>query len=359
MNLYIHVPFCNGKCAYCAFYSEPRFSLPLWTAWRTRIEEELERVSEPVTTLYLGGGTPTLAPAGELEKLFRMLHRKLVFTENSERSIECNPETVTPEKAALLAEYFNRISMGAQTFSAKLLKRIGRTASDPDVIRSAFGELRRATGCRIGLDLIYALPGQTAEEFQADLQTVAELGPDHLSAYTLTLEEGTPLAGQPGLSIPSDEVAAEQWRMLEQFDPVRYPRYEVSNYAAAACECRHNQAVWHGEPYLGLGPSATSFDGVDRRTEVADLHRWLNGEPAEVDRIPRENRLREIFVMGLRTVRGWSPGEFETATGDSFDFLRPQLEKLAEGGLLDLSGGAIRPTAEGLLFWNDLALELI
>ena len=359
MNLYVHVPFCNGKCAYCSFYSEPRFSLPLWNAWMKRIEADLENVSELVATLYLGGGTPTLAPENELERLFRMLRRKLVFTENSERSIECNPETVTPEKAALLAEFFNRVSMGAQTFSPEFLKTIGRTSIDPDRIGSAFEKLRRA-GCRnIGLDLIHALPGQTPAQFGEDLRRVAALAPEHLSVYTLTLEEGTPLAARHDLAIPSDETAAEEWRMLDRFDPVRYPRYEVSNYAAPEYECRHNQAVWHGEPYLGLGPSATSFDGVNRRTEVADLHRWLAGDPPEIDEIPRENRLREIFVMGLRTVRGWKSGEFETATGSSLDFLRPQLESLADRGLLECSGGAVRASAGGLLFWNDVALELI
>lgn len=359
MNLYLHVPFCNGKCAYCAFYSEPAFSLPLWNAWLDKINRGLDRVSEPVSTLYLGGGTPTLAPVEELEKLGNLLRRKLTFTAGCERSIECNPETVTPEKAALLAEHFNRISMGAQSFSAESLRAIGRTAADPDVIRSAYEELRRAGNRNIGLDLMYALPGQTVSGFQRDLDAVAMLAPDHLSAYSLTLEEGTALASRRGLRVPSDEESAEEWEMLGAFDPVRYPRYEISNYAAPERECRHNQAVWHGEPYLGLGPAASSFDGVRRRTEAADLLRWLNGEPPELDEIPRTDRLREIFVMGLRTVRGWRDGEFESVTGDSLDFLRPQLDSLAERGLLEEVNRAIRATKDGLLFWNEIALELV
>ena len=192
-----------------------------------------------------------------------------------------------------------------QSFSAASLRAIGRTARDPDVIRSAYSELRRAGNRNIGLDIMYALPGQRIDDFACDLQTVSELAPEHLSAYSLTLEEGTALASEKGLRMPSDEESAEEWELLGSFDPVRYPRYEISNYAASPHECRHNQSVWHGEPYLGLGPAASSFDGTRRWTEVPDLRRWLAGEPPEFDDIPHESRLREIFVMGLRTVRGW------------------------------------------------------
>jgi coproporphyrinogen dehydrogenase len=359
MNLYLHVPFCNGKCAYCAFYSEPVFSLPLWNRWLERIERELDRVTSPVSTLYLGGGTPTLAPVEELERLGKLLRSRLTFLADSERSIECNPETVTPEKASLLAEYFNRISMGAQSFSANSLRAIGRTACDPDIIRSAYVELRRAGNRNIGLDLMYALPGQSCDDFATDLNAVSELAPNHLSAYSLTIEEGTALAEKRGLRVPSDEESAEEWEMLGAFDPVRWPRYEVSNYAAPEYECRHNQAVWHGEPYLGLGPGASSFDGSRRWTEVADLRRWLGGEPPEMDVIPAESRLREIFVMGLRTVRGWRSGEFELRTRRSWSFMIPQIQRLWNAGLLECGRGSIRASEKGLLFWDEIAMELL
>jgi len=336
MNLYLHVPFCNGKCAYCAFYSEPVFSLPLWNWWLERIERELDRVTSPVSTLYLGGGTPTLAPVAELERLGKLLRSRLTFHADSERSIECNPETVTPEKASLLAEFFNRISMGAQSFSANSLRAIGRTVCDPDIIRSAYVELRRAGNRNIGLDLMYALPGQSC-----------------------SVEEGTALAEKRGLRVPSDEESAEEWEMLGAFDPVRWPRYEVSNYAAPEYECRHNQAVWHGEPYLGLGPGASSFDGSRRWTEVADLRRWLGGEPPEMDVIPAESRLREIFVMGLRTVRGWRPGEFEQRTRRSWSFMAPQIQRLCDAGLLECVGNSVRAPEKGLLFWDEIATELL
>lgn len=359
MNLYLHVPFCNGKCAYCAFYSEPEFVLPLWNRWLDRIGRELERVTSPVSTLYLGGGTPTLAPVEELEKLGNLLRSRLTFHADSEWSIECNPETVTPEKASLLAEYFNRISMGAQSFSAKSLRAIGRTACDPDVIRSAYAELRRAGNRNIGLDLMYALPGQSCDDFAADLNAVSMLAPDHLSAYSLTIEEGTALAEERCLRVPSDEESAEEWEMLGAFDPFRWPRYEVSNYAAPEYECRHNQAVWHGEPYLGLGPGASSFDGSRRWTEVADLRRWLDGAPPVMDVIPEESRLREIFVMGLRTVRGWRSGEFERQTRKSWRFMASQIQRLCEAGLLEISDDSIHASETGLLFWDEIAVELL
>ena len=359
MNLYIHVPFCHGKCAYCAFYSEPSFSLSLWNAWLNRMERELAKISEPVTTLYLGGGTPTLAPVEELEKLGNILRKNLTFIPGCERLIECNPETLTPEKASFLAEYFNRVSMGAQSFSAASLRAIGRTARDPDVIRSAYSELRRAGNRNIGLDIMYALPGQRIDDFACDLQTVSELAPEHLSAYSLTLEEGTALASEKGLRVPSDEESAEEWELLGSFDPVRYPRYEISNYAASPHECRHNQSVWHGEPYLGLGPAASSFDGTRRWTEAPDLRRWLAGEPPEFDDIPHESRLREIFVMGLRTVRGWEKSGFAKVAGRSIEFMRPQFFPLFDAGLLEETPEAIRATTRGLLFWDDIGTELL
>ena len=147
--------------------------------------------------------------------------------------------------------------------------------------------------------------------------------------------------------------------MLGAFDPVRWPRYEVSNYAAPEYECRHNQAVWHGEPYLGLGPGASSFDGSRRWTEVADLRRWLDGAPPVMDVIPEESRLREIFVMGLRTVRGWRSGEFERQTRKSWRFMASQIQRLCEAGLLEISDDSIHASETGLLFWDEIAVELL
>ncbi len=362
MNLYVHVPFCRGKCAYCAFYSEPRFDEGLWNRYLAELECRFAAFpgrGEKITTLYIGGGTPTLPPVECLKSFFRLFRDSFSFAPDAEISIECNPETMSPEKAELLAGFVNRVSMGAQSFSPALLEAIGRTSKDPEKIRSAFRMLRSAGLCNIGLDLMYALPGEDMELLKRDLDAALELEPTHLSAYSLTLEEGTALAERTGLSVPSDDLSAEMWEFIGSYTAEILPRYEISNYAQKEYECRHNQAVWHGERYFGFGPAACSFDGFRRWTEQASLNGWLAGEKPEEDVIPRETRLAEIFMMGLRTVRGWKISEFEQVTGDSLRCLEKKIAHLEEIGLLLREGECIRATSEGLLFWNVIAEELL
>ena len=188
MNLYVHVPFCRGKCAYCAFYSEPRFDGDLWKCYLAELERRFAAFpgkEEPVTTLYIGGGTPTLPPVDGLRSFFRLFRDSFSLAPDAEISIECNPETITPEKAELLAGFANRVSMGAQSFSPVLLEAIGRTSKDPEKIRSAFRMLRSAGIGNIGLDLMYALPGEDMTLLKQNLDSALELEPTHLSAYSL------------------------------------------------------------------------------------------------------------------------------------------------------------------------------
>ena len=361
MNLYVHVPFCRGKCAYCAFYSEPRFDGALWLRYLAELKRRFAAfsVEEPVRTLYLGGGTPTLPPVDCLKPFFDLLRGSFSFAPDAEISMECNPETMTPEKADLLAGFVNRVSMGAQSFSPVLLEAIGRTSKDPGKIATAFRMLRSAGIRNIGLDLMYALPGEDLECLKRDLDSALELEPEHLSAYSLTLEEGTALAERTSLSVPSEDLSAEMWEFIGSYTAEILPRYEISNYARREYECRHNQAVWHGERYFGFGPAACSFDGNCRWTEPASLRGWLAGDAPEMDVIPREERLAEIFMMGLRTVRGWQVSEFELVTGNSLAGLEKKIASLTESGLLLRSGGTVRPTPRGLLFWNVIAEELL
>lgn len=361
MNLYVHVPFCRGKCEYCAFYSEPAFEPVLWTRYLEKLKQEFDAFSsrEPVTTLYIGGGTPTLPEAEQLDSFLALFRSRFPFAPGAEISMECNPETMNAEKADVMAGFVNRVSMGAQSFSPELLAGIGRTSRNPDRVFRAF-ELLRAAGIRnLGLDLMYALPGETITQLERDLQTTLELGAVHISAYSLTLEEGSALASKRGLSVPSDDVSADMWELIGETLAPTHPRYEISNYAQEAFECRHNQNVWHGEPYFGFGPAACSFDGQTRWTEVPDLRRWLAGESAETDEIPRPERLAEILMMGFRTVRGWMPEEFFHVSGSSWDFLNPKLAYLKSLGLLEENGPALRPTRLGLIYWNGIAEELL
>ena len=360
-NLYVHVPFCAGKCDYCAFYSEPTPDAALIRQWLDRIlfqlEENAPRLKD-TKTVYFGGGTPSLLPDDILKRLFSAIHE--AASDAAEISIEANPFTITPEKAAVLTSFANRVTLGVQSFDPVLLEAIGRRKHTGPGSEEAVRNLRDAGLRNLGIDLMYALPGETPDLWRCDLECALELNPEHISAYSVTPEPGTPFARRVA-GRPEDDALSEA--MWEQAGAVLgaagLPRYEISNYARPGFESRHNSNVWHGQTYLGLGPAACTFDGTDRWTQVSDLRKWLNGAPPEVDRISRRARLGEILMMGLRTVRGWTRREFGDAAGCGWDGFSSQLNELAERGLVALTGDTIVPTERGLAFWNDIAESLV
>jgi len=360
-NLYVHVPFCAGKCDYCAFYSVPVPDTAPMRLWLDRILRQLEENAPRLgtaETVYFGGGTPSLLPEDILLRLFAAVRE--TAPRASEISIEANPFTVTPEKAAVLTSFANRVSLGVQTFDRSLLESIGRRSHAGPDPREAVRNLREAGLRNLGLDLMYALPGETPELWRRDLELALELGPEHVSAYSVTPEPGTPFAARVA-GTPEDDAASEaMWEQAgEILGKAGLPRYEISNYARPGFESRHNSNVWHGQTYLGLGPAACSFDGTDRWTQTADLRAWLDGTPPEYDRIPRRARLGEILMMGLRTVRGWTREEYEAAAGCSWDCFEEELNALAGRGLVKLSDDAVVPAERGLAFWNDVAESLV
>lgn len=358
-NLYIHIPFCRRKCGYCAFFSEPGAS-------RTRQERYLAVLSDHlkacapalrrVHTVYFGGGTPSVLAPDLLEKLFETVSACAHLEPDAEITMEANPDSVTEDVCRAAAGFVNRVSMGVQSFSPRLLASVERHAPESGAVFRALDLWRKNGVSNIGFDLISALPGQTAADLEDDLEKAVSAGIRHLSVYSLMVEDGTPLAS--GGFRPDPDLAAEMWELTgDVLSAHGMPRYEISNYAAPDFEARHNQNVWHGETYLGLGPAASGFDGQDRFTNVSSLDRWCAGTPPERDVIPRPRRLREIFLMGLRTVRGWAGDEFLRATGEPCAF--PELEALTAEGLLETKDGAIRATPRGLAFWNEIALRLL
>ena len=361
-NLYIHVPFCAGKCDYCAFYSEPVPDAALIRLWLDRILSQLEENApclKDAGTVYFGGGTPSLLPDDVLKRLFAAVRE--VVPNAVEISMEANPFTVTPEKAAVLASFANRVTLGIQSFEPALLEAIGRREHTGPEPEEAVRNLREAGLRNLGIDLMYALPGETPDLWRRDLEHALELNPEHVSAYSVTPEPGTPFARRVAGRPEDDALSEAMWEEAGTIlGAAGLPRYEISNYARPGFESRHNSNVWHGQTYLGLGPAACSFDGTDRWTQVSDLRTWLDGgAPPELDRIPRRVRLGEILMMGLRTVRGWTRGEFEAATGCGWDDFSAPLNELAERGLVVLSKDTITPTERGLAFWNDVAESLV
>ena len=360
-NLYIHVPFCAGKCDYCAFYSEPAPDTALIRLWLDRILFQLEENAPRLKhagTVYFGGGTPSLPPEDVLKRLFAAVREAAPAA--SEVSIEANPFTVTPEKAAVLVSFANRVSLGIQSFDPDLREILGRREHAGPGPEEAVRNLREAGLRNLGLDLMYGIPGETPDLWRRDLERALELNPEHISAYSVTPEPGTPFARRVAGQPEDDALSETMWELAgETLAAAGLPRYEISNYARPGFESRHNSNVWHGQSYLGLGPAACSFDGTDRWTQVSDLRAWLNGAPPEFDRIPGKARLGEILMMGLRTVRGWTKKEFEEAAGCAWDDFEKQLTELAEHGLVTFTEDAVAPTERGLAFWNDVAESLV
>jgi len=199
------------------------------------------------------------------------------------------------------------------------------------------------------------VPGTTISDWKRDSEAAMELDPVHVSAYALSVEDGTPLAARfTEDDLPDEDFQADCWELADSvFSRNGLVHYEISNSAKPGFECRHNCNIWHGEPYGAFGPSACSFDGSDRKTQPVPLEAWLRNEPPETDSIPRTERLHEIFIMGLRTVRGWNAEEFDWRD------LLPRLQLLQSDGLIELTESVCRPTRRGLLCWNTIAENLL
>ena len=358
MNYYIHVPFCRSKCGYCAFYSEAAPVSGAVDAYLDRLEFQFDRLepAEPCETVYFGGGTPTLLSEMQLERLFSMTARALRPDSETEISIEANPETLTVPKIALLRSFASRISLGVQSFDARFRATLGRDCEQAALERA----IERVAAARFphwSCDLIYAIPGQGPADFERDLARAVALGIDHLSCYSLTPEEGARLADS---LIPDEDDAARMWELAGRCG---LPRYEISNYAAPGCECRHNRNVWRGGLLTGLGPAAAGFDGTDRKSEPASLAGWLRGDPPEIDAIAPAERLNEIFAVNLRTASGWTPELWaKVPNADAWDARVAAARRAAAETLpewFDISPERITLSDSGLLFWNTVAETIL
>jgi oxygen-independent coproporphyrinogen-3 oxidase len=273
--------------------------------------------------------------------------------------VECNPETLSPEKAEILGHFANRISLGVQTFNRTHRHTLARRGTVDNIFK-AVENLRDAGISNISADLIYGIPGQAIEELEYDLEKTLALGVNHISAYSLTFEEGSKLF-EKMMPARYTDLSVEMWKFIADFLKSRgFERYEISNYARPGFECGHNLEIWRGGTYAGIGPAASSFDGISRSTEVPDIKKWLNATPPEKDFILPANRQLEIFVMGLRTVKGWTKESLNSLfVHEPPENIRKECRNFAEEGFIDLSGDGIRLTEKGLLFWDSIATELI
>lgn len=382
LGIYIHIPFCLKKCGYCDFFSIPieRGALP-YEAYLAAIGQQLERElgardidGRPVQTIYFGGGTPSLMPPEFFADVLALLRRNFDVAADAEVSCEVNPATADGAwfGAARMAG-ITRASIGVQSFQPRLLATLGRIHSAEEAMRS-IAEAQDAGFESVSVDLMYAIPGETMVDLENDLSTAMTFQPQHLSAYQLTVEEGTTMARAAGAS-QADVVQLNQMRAVARIlSRGGWTRYEISNFAKPGCECRHNLNYWRYGEWLGLGAGATSF--LHRRadvptyqrtvfgrrwTQVRDISAYLTGAaPAELEVIDLPTATGEFCFLGLRTTEGISPARFEAIFGEPFDHRYGETcSELVREGLLGRQGGRFSLTPRGLETANQVFARFV
>ena len=346
LSLYIHIPFCVRKCGYCDFLSAPAdekardryVQALLMEIERYRGTETADR---KIKTLYIGGGTPSTLSVKQLECIMQKIKCTFNFYGNIEASMEMNPGTASKEKCRALYQMgINRLSIGLQSTNDMELKTLGRIHSYEDFINT-YTWCREAGFQNINVDLMAALPYQTVESYTTGLRKIIRLAPEHISAYSLILEEGTPFYQKYNSGcypLPDEEQERLMYRETEQIlAQAGYERYEISNYAKKGYACRHNLVYWQGGDYLGLGLGSSSYmDGV-RFHNTTDLNTYVNQGACVEDReeLSVQAKMEEFMFLGLRVMAGVFGTEFEKRFGKTMeDVYGDVLRKHEEEGLL-------------------------
>lgn len=326
LELYVHIPFCVKKCNYCDFLSAPA-SERTYDAYVSRLLAEIGTAglaykADGVTSVFIGGGTPSVLSAAQMRQLLRLLKDSFPVLPYAEITVECNPGTLDAEKLQAYYEAgVNRLSIGLQSADEKELRMLGRIHTFEQFVQNY--ELARKTGFKnINVDIISAIPGQKINDYRQTLLKVTALKPEHISAYALIIEEGTPFYEQMRrnlLQLPSEEVDRQMYQMTK--DLLRqsgYERYEISNYARPGFECRHNTGYWLRKNYLGIGLGAASCIENVRFANIADLSGYLKTDAADLphvyaqrEELSERAQMEEFMFLGLRLMRGVSAEDFQ------------------------------------------------
>lgn len=368
LALYVHLPFCRAKCPYCDFVSFSGVEPPVMERYAAALAREAALWAEelgPVelTSLYVGGGTPTLWPLSCWEILWLAVRRHFHWPAGLEVTVEANPGTVSAELLAALRQAgVNRLSLGAQSFNDRLLRIAGRQHRARDIVEAV--ALAKSAGfANLNLDLIYGLPGQSPAAWQEDLAAALALEPTHLSCYELQLDPHTPWGREQAagkLSLPAEEDLAAMYEYAcARLARAGFEHYEISNFARPGYACRHNLAYWQRRPYLGLGVAASSFLGERRWRNTTSLEAYIEAVSAgrlpvaETEELTPAEAMAETLFLGLRLRRGVEAAAFKKAFGKELDAVYGrEIADLKAQGLLEERDGALRLTERGLLLGN-------
>lgn len=370
-GLYIHIPFCASRCIYCGFYSTTSLK------WRQRyVDAVCKEMSLPpapsiergrIDTIYLGGGTPSQLTIPQLEQLFLYINKVYPLTTHHspltpEITIEMNPDDVTPEYAAVLPQLgINRVSMGAQTFDDERLRFLHRRHTSSQVPQ-AVKILRDAGIQNISIDLMYGFPNETLKDWERDIDAALALGVEHISAYCLMIEEGTPLwklTIENGEWRMDEELERQMYELLiDKLTTAGYEHYEISNFAKPGYRSLHNSSYWQDIPYIGLGAAAHSYDGKRRSWNVSDIKQYIEGieqgeRPCEYEDIDDDTHYNDRITTALRTSDGL---ELSTLSDRHRRFCMKEAQKFIDDGLLRIVDNHLALTRKGL-FVSDYIMS--
>ena len=374
-GLYLHIPFCRCKCSYCAFNSVAgrRSTVDTYLDLLARQIKEYAALewcsNRRFTTLFIGGGTPSLASPAKLAAIIRLCRSCFTLADQAEISMEANPDTISPELLTTLRQAgLNRLSIGIQSFNNTILAGINRAHTAEQAIK-AFHLARRSGLANINIDLIYGLPGQTMADWQKDLQQIPALNPEHLALYELTIEPESPLGrlqAAKALTMPNEDLLADMEEATHALLSPHYQRYEISSFCRPGRQCRHNLNYWQNGSYLGLGAGAVScLDGL-RFTHEPDPHRFMSAIEyntttiRQAECLSRTARFRETMIMGLRLIDGFNLRKLEKRLRISAgEVYGPLLAELSSQGRLIRQGEMIRLAPGWLPVANQVLGKLV
>lgn len=369
-GIYIHIPFCKQACHYCDFHfstsMKKKEEMVLAIAKEIQMRKN-EFKNEIVETIYFGGGTPSVLTSEEINFLIAEVYKNYSVSENPEITLEANPDDLSSERIIELAESkINRLSIGIQSFFEDDLQMMNRAHNSAEAKKCL--EVATQYFDNISLDLIYGIPGMSNEKWKQNIETALSFGIPHISSYALTVEPKTALNKliQTGkIAAPKDEVAQEHFAILvEMLEANDFIHYELSNFGKSTYFSKNNSAYWLGKKYIGIGPSAHSYDGISRSWNVSNNSLYLKSIqedklPNEIEILSIKDRYNEYIMTGLRTIWGVSLEKVETEFGREYlEYLYKQSQKFLDDDLVFIENNILKPTPKGKFLTDGIASDL-
>jgi len=370
-GIYIHIPFCKQACHYCDFHFSTNTSIQAQLLQAIGNELIMQRHylgEEKINTVYFGGGTPSMLLPAEVNNILSIIFKNFDVDPSAEITLEANPDDLASSKLSDLRNSgINRLSIGVQSFDDAVLKFLNR-AHDSTLAVSSFENAREAGFENISIDLMYALPGQNLKDWKKNIDRALNLNPDHISAYSLTIEEKTVFgkwAADKKIKTPSDDASAQELLLLiDELEGGGFNHYEVSNFSKPGYISKHNSSYWKGEKYLGVGPSAHSYNVITRQYNISNNHLYCKGLesgqiPATIETLRREDKINDFLLTTLRT--SWGTDLKKLSNEHQYDLLTIHanyVQKLIENGYASLTNETLILTKSGRLLADKIASDL-